>query len=217
MHTGLTVVVHNDLVAHSLAESHFGAGRLIERFLSVSLGTGIGHTFILNGVPQLSMGGVSGESGRMILDKTSSYCDSMGVYGTVEAMCGVNAIEALAKEKYLVGKIYSAHDVISAANTGADPIAIDIMSEIARRLAILLVNLSSIYFPQVISLTGGQTEAGDFFIDLCRSEYSKLSLGFFNNFLALSGANEDIRIVKSETGGLTGLLGSIAPFLERIS
>ncbi len=215
-HTNLPVVVHNDLVAHSLAESYFGAGRGIDRFLSVSLGTGIGHTFILNGVPQLSLGGVSGESGRMVLDISSTDRDSLGVIGTAEAVCGVRAIETLAKEKYSIDKTFSAHDVISAAKTGADPVAIEIMTEIARRLAHLLVNLSSIYFPQVISLTGGQTEAGDFFLDKCRSEYSKFSQDFFDEFLALSGEKERVRIVKSETGGLTGLLGSIVPFLERV-
>jgi len=213
--TGLPVTVHNDLVAHSLAESCFGAGRGIARFLSVSMGTGIGHTFILNGVPQLSLGGVSGESGRMILDVLSTDRDSMGVSGSAEAMCGVRAIETLAKEKYTDGKIHSAHDVIAVAGAGTDPLAVDIMGEIAARLAVLLVNLSSIYFPQVISLTGGQTEAGDHFIKKCSEEYQKFSMGFFDEFLALSGAAEKVRIVKSETGGLTGLLGSIVPLLER--
>jgi len=215
-HTNLPLVVHNDLVAHSLAESYFGAGRGIGRFLSVSLGTGIGHTFILNGVPQLSLGGVSGESGRMVLDIYSTDQDSIGVIGTAEAVCGVRAIETLAKEKYPINKTYSAHDVISAAKTSADPIAIEIMNEIARRLAHLLVNLSSIYFPQVISLTGGQTEAGNYFLDRCRLEYSKLSQNFFDEFLALSGEKAGVKIVKSETGGLTGLIGSIVPFLERV-
>lgn len=213
--TGLPVSVHNDLVAHSLAESYFGAGRGIERFLSVSMGTGIGHTFILNGNPKISLGGVSGESGRMILDVFSTDRDSMGVSGSAEAMCGVRAIETLAKEKYADGKFHSAHDVIAVAGAGTDPLAVAIMGEIAARLAVLLVNLSSIYFPHVISLTGGQTEAGDCFINKCRAEYQKLSKGFFDDFLALSGVNEKVRIVKSETGGLTGLLGSIVPFLER--
>lgn len=212
--TGLPVVVRNDLVAHSLAESFFGAGRGVERFLSVSLGTGIGHTFILNGIPQLSLGGVSGESGRMILDKLSSDRDSMGVYGTAEAMCGVKAIETLTKQKYDNGQEHSANDVILAANVDKDPIAIEIMSEIARRLGLLLVNLSSIYFPQVISITGGQTEAGSFFLDECRNEFDRLSQGFFSEFLNKSGSNKKIQILKSETGGLTGLLGSIVPLIE---
>jgi len=216
-HTGLPIVVHNDLVAHGLAESYFGSGKGVGRFLIVSLGTGIGHTFILNGRPQLSLFGVSGDSGRMVLDCHSTDRDSLNVSGTAEAMCGVRAIETLARLKYHCEKSFSSHEVITAAKSGTDPIAIEIMSEIARRLAILLVNLSSIYFPQVISLTGGQTEAGDFFLDTCRGEFNKLSQGFFDSLQELTGFSEKARILKSDSGGLTGLLGSIVPFLERIS
>jgi glucokinase len=212
---GLPVVIQNDLVAHSLTESFLGAGKGVERFLSVSLGTGVGHTFILNGVPQLSLGGVSGESGRMILSMTSLDQDSMGVRGTAEAMCGVKAIESLAQEKYSTATSHTAHDIISLAKMGEDSIAVEIMTIISRRLAILLVNLSSLYFPHVISLTGGQTEAGDFFIEICRSEYSNLSHDFFDEFLELMGRKEKVRIVKSAAGGLTGLIGSVVPFLER--
>lgn len=211
----IPVVVQNDLVAHSLAESFFGAGFGVERFLSVSLGTGIGHTFILNGVPQLSLGGVSGESGRMVLDTTSTDNDSMGSIGTAEAMCGVKAIEKLAEEKYLPGLAHTAHDVISATRENNDQVAIEIMSIIASRVAHLLVNLSAIYFPQVISLTGGQTEAGDIFIATCKSEYDKLSNAFFGDFMGLCGFRKEVKIVKSDMGGLTGLVGSIVSFLGR--
>ena len=214
--TGLPVVVHNDLVAHGLAESHFGSGKNVERFLSVSLGTGIGHTFFLHGHPQFSLCGVSGDSGRMILDYYSTDRDSMNASGTAEALCGVRAIETLASTKYPSEACMSAHEVIAAARCGADSIAVEIMSEIARRVAILLVNLSTVYFPQVISLTGGQTEAGDSFLDACRKEYSKMSLGFFDNLQELTGSGEKVRILKSRTGGLTGLLGSIVPLLEGI-
>lgn len=213
----LPVTVCNDLVAHGLAESHFGWGRGVERFLSVSLGTGIGHTFFEKGIPQLSMSGVSGDSGRMILDKTSLDLDSMGVHGTAEAMCGVRAIETLAAQKYPIEFKYSANDIITMAGHGRDPLAIEIMTTISHRLAILLVNLSSIYFPYVISLTGGQTEAGDFFIEACRSEYVRLSHNFFNVFLEQSEINSKVEIVKSKTGGLTGLIGSVVPLILRQS
>ena len=89
-----------NLVAHSLAEASFGLGKGVERFLSVSLGTGIGHTFIYKGKPQLTFNGTSGDSGRMILDPNSTIADSSGVYGSAEALCGVRAIEILAENNY---------------------------------------------------------------------------------------------------------------------
>jgi glucokinase len=210
----LPVVVNNDLVAHSLAESKFGVGKGVERFLSVSLGTGIGHTFILNGVPQISMNGVSGDSGRMILDPNSTDLDSTGVNGSAEAMCGVKAIETLALENFSTGLKHSAQEIITMAREEKDPIAIEIMSTISRRLALLLVNLSSIYFPYLISLTGGQTEAGSFFIDVCQTEFNERSLGFFDEISQLLGRKNKIKIVKSEAGGLAGLIGSIVPLIK---
>lgn len=211
----LPVIVNNDLVAHSLAESKFGAGKGIERFLSVSLGTGIGHTFILNGVPQITLNGISGDSGRMILDPNSTDRDWASINGSAEAMCGVKAIETLASEKFSTGSMYSSQVVVTMAREEKNPIAIEIMSIISRRLALLLVNLSSIYFPYLISLTGGQTEAGAFFIDVCQTEFNARSLGFFDKIFQLIGRKEKLKIVKSEAGGLTGLVGSIVPLIEQ--
>lgn len=205
----LPVVVNNDLVAHSLGEYRFGSGRGIERFLSVSLGTGVGHTYIENGRPQLSSYGVSGDSGRMILEVGSQLCDSSGVYGSAEALCGVHGIEQLAQ-----GSAFStAQEVINAAREQNDPTAQAILRVVSRHLAQLLVNLACIYFPQVISITGGQTEAGPFFLSECQAEFDRISSLFFMQYFRMTGQPGELRIVKAEAGGLAGLLGSIVPLL----
>jgi glucokinase len=207
------VYVSNDLVAHSLAESQFGAGKGVNRFLSVSLGTGIGHTYIEHGTPVVMINGISGDSGRMILDPNSDICDSCGIYGSAEALCGVKAVEILATNLYGTGVKYSAQDIITAAREKNDPIAREILTIIAHRTAHLLMNLSSIYFPEVIALTGGQTESGNFFLQECQAEFGRLSSQFFNNFFHLIGQGTQIAIVNSKTRGLTGLIGSIVPLL----
>src|SRR5690606_30386711 len=143
----------------------FGAGKNVSNFMSVSMGTGIGHTFIKDGKPVVVANGISGDSGRMILDPDSTLVDSSGIRGTAEALCGVNAIETLAKQTYLNNRNYPASVIISLAKGGKDPLARKIMITISHRLALYLFNLSVIYFPEVISITGGQTEAGDFFIE----------------------------------------------------
>lgn len=212
----IPVIVTNDLVSHSLAEAYFGVGKGIKRFLSVSLGTGIGHTFILNGTPQKIIGGISGESGRMIIDPDSLEKDSFGALGTAEALCGVKAIENLAKQMFKNKEKLLATDVITMAREN-NSIAVEIMSIISRRLAILLVNLSSIYFPEVISLSGGQTEAGEFFIETCKKEFKLRSKNFFNEILSLEDENISLAIVKSSSGGLSGMVGSIVPFIYNSS
>ena len=208
------VFVSNDLVAHSLAESKFGAGKGVNRFLSVSLGTGIGHTYIEHGTPVVMINGISGDSGRMILDPDSDICDSCGIYGSAEALCGVKAIEILGTNLYGTGVKYSAQDIITAAREKNDPIAREILTIIAHRTAHLLMNLSSIYFPEVIALTGGQTESGNFFLQECQMEFRRLSAQYFDNYFRLNGRDTGVEIVNSQTRGLTGLIGSIVPFLD---
>jgi glucokinase len=209
----LPVVVSNDLVAHSMADQKFGVGNGVDRFLSVSLGTGIGHAFFNHGVPIIITNGISGDSGRMILDPNSDIHDSGGIFGSAEALCGVRSIEILARKIFHDGVNYSAEDIIRKAREEADPDARRIMTIISQRLALLLVNLSAIYFPEVISITGGQTEAGEFFINECQNEFNLLSHNFYNDIARIIGKEEKVRIVKSNAGGLAGLVGCIVPLI----
>jgi glucokinase len=208
----LPVTVSNDLVAHGLAESSFGAGKGIERFLSVSMGTGIGHAYIYRGKPQLSLNGISGDSGRIIIDPASDMKDSGEIHGSVEALCGVNAIEILGKK--IFDKNLTAREIISIAGEQNDPRAVEIMSIISRRLAILLFDLSTIYFPELISLTGGQTEAGQFFIDECQKEFDNRGQAYFDSIMNILGKRSKIMIIKAQAGGLAGVIGSIVPYLK---
>jgi glucokinase len=210
----LPAVVSNDLIAHGLAESSFGVGLGVERFLSVSLGTGIGHAFFVQGKPQISLNGISGDSGRMIIDPTSDLTDSSGVSGSAEALCGVNAIEILGTEYYQEKGKLTAQEIITRAREQHDPPAVEIMSMISRRLALLLIDLSTIYFPEVISVTGGQTEAGEFFIEACQKEFDRRGSTYFTAAMGLLEKKPGIRIQAAKAGGLAGLIGSIVPLLD---
>ncbi|MBN1535450.1 MAG: ROK family protein [Anaerolineales bacterium] len=212
--THLPTAIINDLIANSLAEQKFGAGKNTRYFLNVSIGTGIGHVFIKDGKPVIIANGISGDSGRIILDPNSTQQDSSGLVGTAEALCGVNAIEVLAKEYYQDGQMHDAQQVIAAAQEGKDSIAYEVMTIISQRLALFLVNLSVIYFPEVISITGGQTEAGDFFMKECQKEFDRLSASYFHNCLEMMERKTQIEIVKSKAGGLAGLIGSIVPLID---
>lgn len=210
----LPVSVINDLISHSLAEARFGTGRGVKRFLNVSLGTGIGHAFINSGEPQYMYAGISGESGRMIIDPDAESFDVVGIRGSSEALCGVKAIEQLAVQ--MNQEPLSAQEVISRAREVNDPCCVEIMKIIARRLAVLLINLVVIYFPDKVALAGGQTEAGDFFINECQKEFDRRTLNFFTDLaVSISGEERQIQIVKAQAGGLAGLKGSIIPLLGK--
>lgn len=210
----LPCVVSNDLVAHGLAESMFGSGKGIERFLSVSLGTGIGHAFFYRNKPQISINGISGDSARIIIDPNSDITDLSGISGSAEALCGVNAIELLGQEYFTGENKYSAQEIITKAREEKDSNAIKILSIVSHRLAVLLIDLSAIYYPEIITITGGQTEAGQFFIEECQKEFDRRAFRFFKESSNSLGNQQCIRIIKSKAGGLAGLIGSIVPFLN---
>jgi glucokinase len=207
----LRVLVLNDLVGQGLAEAAFGVGKGVDRFLSISLGTGVGHTYIHRGKPVLSLGGISGDSGRMIIDPSSTMKDLADVNGSVEALCGVNAIETLGKNTFK--NHYTAQEIISMARERGDPQAVEIMCTIGRRLAVYLFDLSVIYFPEMIALAGGQTEAGPFFIDEVQREYDRLGRAYFAGMRHYLRKELKARIVKANAGGLAGVVGSIVPYL----
>ena len=65
---GIPVVVGNDATVGTIAEWKIGAGKGSENFALVTLGTGIGTGFVVNGNLLLGSNGFAGEAGHMTLD-----------------------------------------------------------------------------------------------------------------------------------------------------
>ena len=65
---GVPVVVGNDATAGTFAEWQLGAGRDTDNFAMVTLGTGIGTGFVVDGRLLRGASGFAGESGHMVVD-----------------------------------------------------------------------------------------------------------------------------------------------------
>jgi glucokinase len=209
----LPVVVTNDLMAHSIAEYHFGTNNKCDRFLNVAVGTGIGAAMILKGKPLLLFGGTTGDCGRIILDPDSKIKCSGKVFGSAEALCGVRGIEILARKYYPYNNNYTASEIIHRAREGKDKTAIKIMEEIGKYVGLLLADLSFIFFPQIICVSGGTIEAGEKFIEACRKQFKHLA-GDFHNMLNISGKKRKIKIKKAKLGNKAGIIGGAFTVLE---
>jgi glucokinase len=210
---GLPVVMNNDLTAHALGEYYFGCGNGIERFMCMAIGTGLGAALIVDGKPLIIDGGNSGNTGLIILDPDAPR-DNSGIRGSAEGLCGVAGIERLAREQY--GRSVSAHDVITAAHTGNDPIAEAIMKQIGAWLGQTLASLSVIFYPHRIALTGGTASAGTVLLDACRGRFDDLVGDFFRDLAANTGGNfKDVDIVLGDGGSETGLLGAAVEIFQQ--
>lgn len=209
----MSVVVTNDLVAHALAEYYFGIGKTYKRFLDVAMGTGIGCTMLLNGEPVILFGGTSGDCGRMIIDPNAKISCGMNVRGSAEALCGTHGIEYLAKKYYGEDENLVAEEVITRAREGNDEVAIRVIKKIGFYLGHLLANLSLIFFPQIIAISGGTVEAGPVLIEASKERFNDL-VGEFHIMLGEVTDTTVIDIKRSVLGSHAGVVGGVVPLLQ---
>jgi glucokinase len=91
---GVPVIIDNDAVTAAIGEFRSGAGEGASRLLMVTLGTGIGAAFLLDGKPFRGPDGTHPEAGHIpILTGTSRcYC---GINGCWESFASRSALQAM--------------------------------------------------------------------------------------------------------------------------
>jgi glucokinase len=209
------VIIYNDLTAHTLGEYYFGCGQGVQRFMCLAIGTGLGAGVLINGKPLMIDGGNSGNTGLIVIDPDQPI-GANGIQGSAEELCGVSGIERLAKERY--GRDVSAHEVISAARDGHDPIATEVMQQIGRYLGHTLASLSVIFYPHRIALTGGTAMAGDVLLEACRAEFDKLVGKFFQHISTLPRSHYQMaEIIIGEGGAISGIQGATCELLGLVT
>lgn len=67
--------IGNDAVAAAMGEYQFGAAKGCDSFICITLGTGIGGAYVLNGKPHLGRHGQSFEVGYMDYKNADDYCE----------------------------------------------------------------------------------------------------------------------------------------------
>lgn len=160
---GVPVVVGNDANAAAVGEWKFGAGRGMADLLVVTLGTGLGSGFIVNGHLVLGHAGNAGELGHTILVPGGRPC-TCGRSGCLEAYVSIRGMLATYREAaaHLPEAPHPA-DVRSLAHMAGngDPQALACFERTAEWLAIGLANALCATGPQRIVLFGGIAQSGD--------------------------------------------------------
>lgn len=203
---GLPVVINNDLTAHALGEYYFGTGRGSRRFMALAIGTGLGAGVIIDGQAMRFGQGTAGDTGRLILDPDGPV-DVYGVRGSAEILCGVPGIERLARIHY--GHAVPARDVITAARERSDDRAVAVIQQIGAYLGFTLANLSMIFYPDKVALTGGTAEAGEVLLEACQKRFYELLGDYYQIVSDLTGNAIRRAEIVLGAGGETGILGSV--------
>lgn len=155
---GGPVQVDNDANAAALGEYHFGAGRGMSSLLYVTVSTGVGGGWILDGRPYRGHNSMAGEIGHTVADPDGPLC-LCGKRGCVERLASgpymAQDLAAVLEQDGLTGL-----DVAEMAADGEET-AVSILERGAWALGAGLGNAANLLNPQRFILGGGVTKAGE--------------------------------------------------------
>ena len=148
----------------------YGGARGMKDFVVITLGTGVGSGFVVNGDVMYGHDGFAGEFGHMIVEPQGRAC-GCGRNGCLETYASATGIVITARELLKLDEYkdsilhhkneqLAAIDITAAALSG-DALAMKAFDLTARVLGNNLANMVAITSPEAIFLFGGLAQAGD--------------------------------------------------------
>ncbi|HMC31569.1 MAG TPA: ROK family protein [Candidatus Angelobacter sp.] len=214
---GVPVLLENDANCAALGEKWIGAGREVEDLCMITLGTGVGGGFVIQGKPWHGLIGMAGEIGHMTVFPDGSLC-GCGNYGCLEQYASATAIRRMAAEAVADGQAsglarcmesdpaFSARTVFQCALSG-DATALKIFAAAGHALGIALASLiNALNFPLYV-VGGGMSRAWEVFSPALFSELRKRSI-VFRAGESSPGKQKSTTVVPARLAGDAGLIGA---------
>ncbi|GGO99364.1 ROK family protein [Actinomyces gaoshouyii] len=152
--------VENDVDAYAAGEAWLGAGRATHCALMVAVGTGVGGSVLLDGVPLRGAHHVAGEIGHMPSGLAAGETCTCGRPGHLEPIAAGPHI----LRRYLAAggdpAAANAHDVEKRAQAG-DELAARVYREAALALAQAIAGVATVLDPERVIISGGLARAGE--------------------------------------------------------
>jgi glucokinase len=209
-HLNIPVYVDNDANAMALGELRFGAARIFNTSLCITVGTGVGGGLILNKSLWRGSNFSANEVGHIIVDMNGPKC-LCGNKGCLEVYCSSEAIlnRARAKMKQRTTEILdkaiagdesnlSIKKLFFAARKG-DELAAEVIEETARIFGAALSGVVNLLNPEALIFGGGIIDGGAGFIVIVGDEIKKRSF---------QAATENLKVIKAELGNDAGFIGA---------
>ncbi len=165
---GAPVWIDNDANVAALGEWTFGAGQGCTTMLYVTVSTGIGGGWVLNGEIYRGADGLAGEIGHVVVRPDGAAC-VCGKRGCLEVEASGPAIARRLRERLPAGATddITAEFVARRAQQG-DPLAQEVMDQAAQILGEGLGIALNLMNPQRIVLGGGVTKSGERYWSIVR-------------------------------------------------
>lgn len=191
----LPIFITNDANAAAFGEMTYGEVKDVKDFVVVTLGTGVGSGFVVNGKIMYGHDGLAGELGHTIIEPEGRLC-GCGRRGCMETYTSATGFLKTTKEylqsfpgdsqlKEKPESELTAEDVSNAAKN-YDGLALNIFDYTAKKLAFSLANMIAITSPQEIILFGGLANAGEQLIRPTLKYLENYTLNVFRGKVKLS-------------------------------
>lgn len=210
--------LENDADAAALGEFWMGAGQGVKRLFAVTFGTGIGTAFIYNGEVYRGLNGQHPEGGHHSIDPSGPLC-YCGIKGCWESLASGTAIGNLGRktaadhrESRMVEMVHGDLEkidgslVVKAAQLD-DATALDVVQIAARYMGLGLINVISLFLPEVIVLGGGVMKSIDLFLPLIRKTILQ------QNVMLPTGL---VQCVPASLGYQAGIYGAAYSILQQV-
>lgn len=208
----MPLLIENDANCAALAEYYVGAGRSSKRFVTITLGTGIGGGIIHNGKIYHGANGMAGEVGHMSIERNGEECPC-GRRGCWERYASANALKRLTT-RYLEANPGSILDAVVQENDGkvsgqsafiaarrGDPVGQAVCDQYIEYLADGIANIINLFQPDTLALGGGVSNEEDACLLLpLRKRVEQLTIP--------CAPEKRTRIVKVELGNQAGIIGA---------
>ncbi|MBP5975302.1 ROK family protein [Brasilonema sp. CT11] len=209
---GVPAYVDNDANVAALGEYRFGAGQGYDSLFYMTVSTGVGGGWILNGKPWRGAEGMAGEIGHMVVDPAGSVC-LCGKRGCVERLASGPYIaqdvrEVLRNEpprrkerqgrrgevlRGLVGDNLEliTGQIVSEAAIAGDNLAQEILYRASWALGVGIGNVANLINPQLFVLGGGVMKAGEDFWQVLRRVARETALPEVNFEIVSAALGDD--------------------------
>ncbi|BCR04803.1 sugar kinase [Desulfuromonas versatilis] len=212
----LPVTVLNDANAIAWGEAQAGAGRELESFIAITLGTGVGGGLIINRRVWLGADGAAGEVGHLTIEPQGRPC-ACGSRGCLEQYASASAMVASAREllprskgsllgSVAEGELTSAR--IAEAARRRDRVALAALEIAGRSLGQALAGIANLLNLEGAVITGGASEC----LDLLRPTMEREIAA-----RAFAIPARRLRILRGTLGDDAGILGAALHGLARIA
>ncbi|MBN3877694.1 MULTISPECIES: ROK family protein [unclassified Nostoc] len=224
---GVPVDVDNDANIAALGEHRFGAGQGYDSLFYITVSTGVGGGWILNGQPWRGAGGMAGEIGHIVVDPAGPVC-LCGKRGCVERLASgpymaqnareiLENVDAPAASRRVPQRRGGLRDgeilrglvggdltlltgqLVSEAAAAGDDLAKEVLHKAAWALGVGIGNVANLMNPQRFVLGGGVTKAGEDFWRVVRQVARETAL-----------PEVDFEIVPAVLGDDAPLWGAVA-------